>query len=252
MLRFDHIDVSYHKAPILSDISLTIPTGKITTIIGSNGCGKTTLLSTLNGTSKVTTGAIYLDDTNLLTLKTKERAKKIAFLPQVRQTIPTLPVRTLVEHGRFPHLGFARKKSDADKQIVSQVMDFTGVTPYANQYVDTLSGGIRQRVFFAMILAQDCDTIILDEPTTYLDIAGQRNFYKLLLNLKAQGKTILLVLHDLSKALSISDEIVLMNERKVLFTGTPADCVQTGLINQVFDTTCKTFSDEDGTYYIFD
>lgn len=251
MLRFDNLNVSYRHEEILHGITEQIPTGCITTILGPNGCGKTTLISSINGSSDVTGGRILLDDTDILKLSYKERARLIAFLPQIRQIIPALPVKTLVEHGRFPHLGFARKKSAEDISIVDEVMHFTGIDKYKDMYANTLSGGIRQRVFFAMILAQDCDTIILDEPTTYLDIEGQRIFYNMILELKEKGKTILLVLHDISKALSISDKIIVMNNSEIVFGGTPAGCIESHILEDVFHAQCRELHDEEGTYYLF-
>lgn len=251
MLSFKHVDVSVSGTHILKDINVDFNDGEITTVIGPNGCGKTTLLSCLNSSAKVTSGNIMLDDINLLSLPLKERAKKIAFLPQVRTIIPTLPVRTLVEHGRFPYLGFSRRKSKKDIDIVNQSMDFTHVTPYENNNADTLSGGIRQRVFFSMILAQDSNIIVMDEPVTYLDLEGKRTFFDMIKRLKEAGKTIILVLHELSDAIRISDNIVVMNDRKIAACGTPEECLKQHIIEEIFHTTYKKFSDEDGEYYIF-
>lgn len=251
MLSFKNVSIAYNKELIIENLSLDIPTGMITTIVGPNGCGKTTLISSLVASSDLKNGSILLDGTDISAMSSKERACHIAYLPQIRHIIPALPVKTLVEHGRFPHLGFARKKSQKDIDIVDKAMEFTNISQYATQYVDTLSGGIRQRVFFAMLLAQDCDTICLDEPTTYLDIKGQREFYNLILRLKEQGKTIILVLHDLSKALEISDKIVVMNNAQIEFDGTPAACLESHVLEDVFDTTIKTFKDEENkTYYV--
>lgn len=252
MLDFTHISASCGRTPILEDLSLTIPRGQITTIIGPNGCGKTTLLQCLNGVSKVTSGSIRLDGKDYLGLSAKERAKLLAFLPQVRTVIPTLPVKTLVEHGRFPHLGFVRRMNEEDRILVKQAMEFTGVSEYAEQYVDTLSGGIRQRVFFSMILAQDCEVLVLDEPTTYLDLQGQREFLSMLSTLRAQGRTILLVLHDLSQAIRISDTLVVMQNRKIAAAGTPEECLQQHVIEETFHTRCKRFTDAEGEYYFFE
>ena len=251
MLEFYHVDISCGHIPILYDISIGFQKGKITTVVGPNGCGKTTLLQCLNGSSKVVSGSIRLDDTDYLAMPLKERARKLSFLPQVRTIIPALPVRTLVEHGRFPHLGFSRRKSRKDTAIVENVMDFTHVSPYAAQYADTLSGGIRQRAFFAMTLAQDCDYIVLDEPTTYLDLNGQREFMEMILQLKKQGKTVILVLHDLGQALKISDMLVVMQDRKIAATATPQECLKQHIIEDVFDVHIKEFSDDEGRYYFF-
>ena len=252
MLEYRNVSVSCQRTPILEDISLSFPEGKITTIIGPNGCGKTTLLQCLNGVSKVTSGNIFLHGEDFLKFSPKERARKLSFLPQVRRVIPTLPVRTLVEHGRFPYLGFARKKSKEDIDLVAKAMDFTDVTPYADQYADTLSGGIRQRVFFAMTLAQNCDVIVLDEPTTYLDMPAQRDFMLLLDKLRSQKKTIILTLHNLNHALQISDYLVVMEERKIAACATPAVCLRQKVIEDVFHMSWKRFEDADGIYYFFE
>lgn len=252
MLEFSHISASYGHTTVLEDISLTVPSGKITTLAGPNGCGKTTLLQCLIGGARVTRGTILLDEKNFLALPPRERAKRLAFLPQVRTVIPSLPVNTLVEHGRFPYLGFARKKTARDAEIIKRAMEFTEVLPYAEQPVNTLSGGIRQRVLLAMILAQDSDIIVLDEPTTYLDLEGQRHFLSMLRSLRQNGKTILLVLHDLQQAVKISDKLVVMNEQKIVAAGTPKECLQRHILENVFNTTCKIFRDGEEEYYFFE
>lgn len=251
MLEFYHVNAGYGSTAILNDISVCFQKGEITTIIGPNGCGKTTLLQCLNGSSKVTAGSIRLDEADYLAMPLKERARRLSLLPQVRTIIPALPVKTLVEHGRFPYLGFSRRKSDKDIALVNDAMKFTHVSPYAAQYADTLSGGIRQRAFFAMTLAQDCEYIVLDEPTTYLDLKGQREFMEMIQQLKAQGRTVILVLHDLGQALKISDTLVIMEDRKIAATVTPKECLQQHIIEKVFDVRLKVFHDADGSYYFF-
>lgn len=251
MLEFRHVSASCSLVPILDDISVCFQKGEVTTVIGPNGCGKTTLLQCLNGSSKVTAGRIILNGSDYLAMPLKERARKLSFLPQVRTIIPTLPVRTLVEHGRFPYLGFSRRKTQKDIEIVEYAMDFTQVSPYAAQQADTLSGGIRQRAFFAMTLAQDCDYIVLDEPTTYLDLNGQHEFTEMILQLKKLEKTVILVLHDLGQALRISDTLVIMQDRRIAATAPPEECLQQHIIEDVFRVRIKKFCDEDGCYYFF-
>ncbi|MCI5713160.1 MAG: ABC transporter ATP-binding protein [Lachnospiraceae bacterium] len=251
MLNFSHVSVSCQHETILNDISVAFTQGTITSLVGPNGSGKTTLLQCLNGMSTVTSGTILLDGEDYLKIAPKERAKKVAFLPQVRTILPALPVKTLVEHGRFPYLGFTRRKNEHDIKIVNDAMRFTNVNQYAEQSVDTLSGGIRQRVFLAMVLAQDCDYIVLDEPTTYLDIEGQREFLVLLTTLRSRGKTIIVVLHDLNQALRISDSIVVMEEQKIVTHATPKECLQCHILEDVFHTKIKQFKDDDGEYYFF-
>ncbi len=251
MLEYRKVSASCGHTPILENISVSFPRGRITTIVGPNGCGKTTLLQCLNGMSKVTSGSILANGEDYLALPVKLRAQRLSFLPQVRTIIPALPVKTLVEHGRFPHLGFARRKTPEDTRLVEQAMHFTGTYEYRNAYVDTLSGGIRQRVFFAMVLAQDCDIIVLDEPTTYLDLQGQREFLDMLFALKEQGRTVIAVLHDLAQAIRISDQLIVMNDRKIAAADTPMECLQQHVIDDVFQTKWKKFTDDDGEYYFF-
>lgn len=251
MLEFRNVSVSCGRTPILNSVSVSFPKGCITTLIGPNGCGKTTLLQCLNGASMVTSGAIFLDGEDYLQLSLRERARRVSFLPQTRTVIPSIPARMLVEHGRFPYLGFSRKKTEKDVRIVEDAMNFTHTLPFAGQSVDTLSGGIRQRVFFAMTLAQDCEYIVLDEPTTYLDPNGQKEFLDMIRELKAQGKTIVLTLHDLNQALQVSDRLIVMKDRAIVTQDTPSKCLESSILEKVFDVTCKQFSDQDGTYYFF-
>ena len=241
MLSYKHVSVSVSGTHILEDISIDFNDGNITTIVGPNGCGKTTLLSCLNSSAKVTSGNICINGIDFLKLPLKERAREVAFLPQIRTVIPVLPVRTLVEHGRFPYLGFTRRKSKEDIDIVNQSMDFTHVTAYSEQNADTLSGGIRQRVFFSMILAQDSQIIVMDEPVTYLDLEGKRNFFNMLKKLRQSGKTIILVLHELSDAIRISDNIVIMNDRKQVEHGTPDEGIRRNIIEGVLLKKYKKF-----------
>ncbi|MCD7835317.1 MAG: ABC transporter ATP-binding protein [Lachnospiraceae bacterium] len=251
MLDFKNVYASLGGTQILSDICLHVKRGEITTVIGPNGSGKTTLLQCLNGSTRVTSGEIFIDGRSFLSLPPKERAKMVSFLPQVRTIIPSLPTHTLVEHGRFPYLGFSRRLDNRDREIVKSAMDFSQVSEYSPQYTDTLSGGIRQRVFFSMVLAQDCSLLVLDEPTTYLDPAGQLYFLKMLDRLRTDGRTILLVLHDLNQAFRISDTLVVMSNRKIAAIGTPAECRKQHVIEDVFSVKIKKFHDEDGEYYFF-
>lgn len=251
MLEFRNVSVSCGRTPVLNSVSVSFPKGAITTLVGPNGCGKTTLLQCLNGMSTVTSGSILLDGTDYLQLPLRERARRVSILPQTRTVIPSIPTRMLVEHGRFPYLGFSRRKTEKDTGIVTDVMNFTHTLPYAGQSVDTLSGGIRQRVFFAMTLAQDCDYIVLDEPTTYLDPNSQKDFLAMIRELKAQGKTVILTLHDLNHALQISDRLIVMKDRSIVMQDTPSNCLDSRILEQVFGVNCKQFTDEDGTYYFF-
>ena len=250
MLEFKNITVSKNGIKLLEDINLKIETGKLTVIIGPNACGKTTLLQTLNGSSKVSSGEILLDGEDYLALPPKERAKRLSFLPQVHSVIPAIPVKTLVSHGRFPYLGFSRRSGDEDKRIVLDAMIKTEVDNFSSDGVDTLSGGVRQRAFIAMQLAQCSDVLVADEPTTYLDLPSKKKIIDIYSGLKAEGKTVILVLHELSTALEIADHIVVMQDRKVVSEGTPNEIISSGIIEKVFDVSIKKFSDENGEYLV--
>lgn len=250
MLRYENVTLSCDRTLILENISVDFPANAITTIIGPNGSGKTTLLQTLNGSTTVNSGKIYLDDQDYLSMAPRTRAQMLSFLPQVRSSLPTIPVKTLVEHGRFPYLGFTRKMSSEDRKIVEKAMELAEVTEYASQSVATLSGGVRQRVFLAMQLAQDCDYLIADEPTTYLDLPSQKKIMSIYSELRNAGKTIILVLHDLTQALQISDNIVLVNDQKIIASGEPEALINSGIIEEVFNLKIKRFEDEDGKYIV--
>jgi len=250
MLKYENVSLSCDRTLIIENASVEFPSQSITTVIGPNGSGKTTLLQALNGSTTVNSGKIYLDDQDYIALPPRKRAQLLSFLPQVRSTLPTIPVKTLVEHGRFPYLGFSRKKGPEDKKIVEKALELADIKEYANQSVDTLSGGVRQRAFLAMQLAQDCDYVIADEPTTYLDLPSQKKILSIYTELRNSGKTVILVLHDLTQALEISDYIVLVDEQKIIARGTPDELIKSGIIEQVFNIKIKQFEDEDGKYIV--
>jgi len=250
MLEFKNVSVVKNGTTLLKDINLNIETGKLTVFIGPNACGKTSLLQTLNGSSKVSKGSIILDGEDYLSLAPKERAKKLSFLPQVHSVIPSISVRTLVSHGRFPYLGFSRRSGDEDKRIVSEAMEKTGVSEFSGAGVDTLSGGVRQRAFIAMQLAQQSDLIVADEPTTYLDIPSKRKVVEIYTGLRDEGKTVILVLHELTTALEIADRIVVMKDRKIVKTGSPSEIINSEIPRDIFGVKVRKFSDEEGEYLV--
>ena len=250
MLRFENITLSCDRTLIIENVSVEFPDKAITTVIGPNGSGKTTLLQALNGSSTVNSGKIYLDDADYLAMPPRRRAQLLSFLPQVRSTLPTIPVKTLVEHGRFPYLGFSRKMGSEDRKIVANALEQAELTDYATQSVDTLSGGVRQRAFLAMQLAQNCDYLIADEPTTYLDLPSQKKILSIYSKLRDAGKTVILVLHDLTQALQISDYIVLVDNQKIIASGKPEELINSGIIEHVFGIKLKQFEDADGKYIV--
>lgn len=252
MLEYRNVSLSSGGVRILDDINVAFKAGKLTTIIGPNGCGKTTLIQALNGQSRLCGGGILLDNEDFSSFKPKQRARKVSFLPQVHMTIPAVSTHTLVSHGRFPYLGFARKMGEEDKRIIREAMKTADILEYENEGVDTLSGGVRQRAFIAMQLAQGCEYIVADEPTTYLDVKSRKQVLDIYSKLRNEGKTVVLVLHDIAKALEISDELIIMKNRKILFSGTPEEALKAGIVEEVFETEVKTFTEDNRIYYVTD
>ena len=231
MIQIQNLTAGYHDLPVLQDLCLAIPKDTVTAIVGPNGCGKTTLLRAICGQLPIADGNITVDGKNLTHYERKELARKIALLPQVRD-VPALTVEALVQHGRYPHLGMNRRLTTQDKAIVSQAMAQTDVAKLAQKDLRELSGGQRQRAYIAMALAQDTDIILLDEPTTHLDLGRQ---FELLALIRQLQKTVVVVLHDLSHALQYCDHMVLLDKGQLVQYGVPQALLKSGMLEQVFD-----------------
>ena len=233
MIQVKIASAGYGNTPILHHLHFSIPASAVTAIVGPNGCGKTTLLRALSGQLPLVEGDIHIGGKALFKYDRKELARTIALLPQNRD-IPALTVETLVQHGRYPHLGFSRRLSGEDHTIVSKAMELADVTALAHRELKTLSGGQRQRAYLAMALAQDTDVILLDEPATHLDLNRQFELLELVHSLKAAGKTIVLVLHDLDHALRYADHMLLLQDGSLVQAGTPRQLLDAGALERVF------------------
>lgn len=252
MIRLKDINAGYKDISIIKNINVSFEKGSITSIIGKNGCGKTTLLKTTSNLLKPFSGDVLLNEKSVLKMSSREIAKKISFLPQVR-SVPNISVYDLVMHGRFPYLGFPRIPQIEDKVIVDNAIREMGISRYRNKNIRELSGGERQKVYIAMVLAQDTDLIFLDEPTTYLDINHQLEILEIVKELKKIGKTIIMVIHDLNSALTYSDKVCLMEEGEIVIYDTPEFVFNSGAIDRVFDICCKKvyLKSEKKMQYIF-
>lgn len=244
MLSTEQLGISYGDLDIVKGLNLEIPEGKVTTIIGPNGCGKSTILKTMSRILEAKTGAVYLDGKAIHKTSTKEIAKKMAILPQTPEAPSGLTVSELVSYGRFPYQrGFGRL-TDADRQIVRWAISVTGMTPYYDRPIEALSGGQRQRVWIAMALAQETDLLLLDEPTTYLDLAHQLEVLKLLERLnKEEKRTVVMVIHDLNHAARFAHHMVAINSGKVFKEGKPEEVMTSEVLRQVFDIDAEIVQD---------
>lgn len=234
-IQAENIQVSYDNRIIIDELSTSIPKGNITTIIGANGCGKSTLLKALTRIIPVQEGTIYLDGQAISQLPTKEVAKKLALLPQVLEATEGISVYELVSYGRFPHQNGLGHLTDQDREKINWALEVTQTAPYARFPVDDLSGGQRQRVWIAMALAQDTDTIFLDEPTTYLDLNHQLEVLELLKELnQSRQKTIVMVLHDVNLSARFSDYMIAMKEGDIRYHGSVSNMMTTEILRDIF------------------
>ncbi|TDW16458.1 iron complex transport system ATP-binding protein [Breznakia blatticola] len=243
-LQANHIVAGYDKKMILDDVSVDIPDGKITVIIGSNASGKSTLLKTFARLLPVSQGEIKLDGKDIHTIPTKELAQILGLLPQSPIAPEGISVSDLVARGRFPYQKFMGGMSDEDTKAVADALDMMGIAELADRSIDELSGGQRQRVWIAMALAQDTDILFLDEPTTYLDITYQLDILELLKRLNETHKTtIVMVLHDINLSARYADYMIAVKDGEIVAHGTPKEIVTEDTIQHVFGLDCMIIED---------
>lgn len=240
------VTVGYGGRAVIDELDVAIPPGVITTIIGPNGCGKSTLLKTLSRLLKPARGAVVLDGEDIGRLRTRDVAKKLGLLPQAPVAPEGLTVADLVARGRHPHQSWLRQWSSDDADVVERALAMTGVSDLADRPVDALSGGQRQRVWISMTLAQGTDLLLLDEPTTYLDLAHALDVLDLVDDLHESGCTVVMVLHDLNLATRYSDNLVVMREGSILAQGHPRDVITAELLHEAFGLRARVIDDPVG------
>ena len=229
------VTLAYGERAVVRDLTISVPGGEITSVVGPNGCGKSTILRSLARLMKPRGGAIYLDGDAISNLPTREVARRLGILPQSPAAPEGLTVRELAAQGRYPHQSWLRQWSKADERAVERALQTTGVMDLADRPLDTLSGGQRQRAWISMALAQETETLLLDEPTTFLDMAHQLEVLQLLHRLnREEGRTILMVLHDLNNAARYSHQVIALSRGQVYDAGPPDEVVTPELLREVF------------------
>ncbi len=243
-LSANELTLAYDKKAIIRHLNLEIPTGKITILVGANGCGKSTLLRGLARLLKPRQGMVYLDGKAITKCSTQAVAKQLGILPQSPTAPEGLTVKDLVAQGRYPHQTWWQQWSKEDEYQVEKALEITGMTELANRDLDTLSGGQRQRAWIAIAIAQNTDILLLDEPTTFLDLAYQIEVLDLLANLnQQQQKTIVMVLHDLNQASRYGDYLVSLLNGQIYSHGTPETIMTETMIQEVFGLTSCIIAD---------
>jgi iron complex transport system ATP-binding protein len=244
ILHTEQLTLAYETVVVIHELSVTIPAGQITALVGPNGCGKSTLLRGIARLLAPRGGATYLDGRAIHHIPTRELAQRIGILPQSPSAPEGLTVRELVAQGRYPHQAWFQQWSVADEGAVGRALEITGMTDLSDRPVDALSGGQRQRAWIAMTLAQETPIILLDEPTTFLDLAHQIEVLHLLERLnRVENRTIVMVVHDLNHATRHAQHVIALRDGQVVAAGTPADVVTPALLRQVFGVEAEIVAD---------
>ncbi|ENU7738093.1 ABC transporter ATP-binding protein [Salmonella enterica] len=239
-----NLTLSYQRHTIIDNLDIRLPQGKVTVLIGSNGSGKSTLLKSFARLMRPERGAVILNGTDIQTRSTGAVARELAILPQMPDAPEGITVRQLVSLGRYPWQSWMQQWSKKDEERVQYALNQTGMESLAERPVDALSGGQRQRAWIAMTLAQDTPVVLLDEPTTFLDLAHQIEVLDLLRELNRQEqKTIVMVLHDLNLACRYADHLIAVHNRTVFAQGVPAEILSEALVKNVFDLNCRIIED---------
>ncbi|WP_432511461.1 ABC transporter ATP-binding protein [Kineococcus sp. SYSU DK001] len=244
-LRAVGLSAGYPENLVVEGLDLRIGTGRITALIGPNGCGKSTLLGTLARLLPARAGAVLLDGADIHSLRTREVARRLGLLPQAPVAPEGITVAELVRRGRHPHRGAFGARTAEDDRVVAEALLRTRMAEFAGRGVDTLSGGQRQRAWIAMALAQQTPLLLLDEPTSYLDVAHQVEVMDLLVDLNAAGTTVVVVLHDLNQAARYAHDVVALRAGRVVAAGPPAEVVTAEVVADVFGLRARVVPDPD-------
>ena len=246
LLRVTNLSAGYGKNTVISDVSFSVSKGSFVSIIGKNGSGKSTLIKSIAGLINISDSTVFIDGTDIKTLKRNDFAKKVSLLSQIRN-LPDMTVEQLVLHGRFPYVSNYGRYSKTDKEIAVNMILKMGLSDFKERPLKTLSGGQIQKAYIALALTQSTDYILFDEPTTFLDISHQISFMNILKNLTESGKGILAVMHDLPLAFNFSDYIMVMDEGRIVSFDTPENTMKSDIVSKLFGIDIKR--NEEGVYF---
>lgn len=248
-VELENVSFSYGKAPFIEGLSASFPHGAVTSIVGPNGCGKSTMVKLVDGLLRPNAGEVLVDGAPTLSMKAKERARKVAVLAQASRP-PAMTVEQLVACGRYPYQARQGRLGREDREQVERALELTGIERFRDHELRRLSGGERQRAFIAMTLAQDTATIVLDEPTTYLDIRACHDTMQLARHLNERhGKTIVMVIHDLDLALRYSDRLLVMERGRAACAGSVEEVLAAHAIERAFDVSIQPHEAAGGRAY---
>lgn len=250
MIKADNVSFSYGEKRIFQNLSVSFEKGKFYCIVGKNGSGKSTLLRLLSGFIRPKSGVITVDDKSISMYSRREYAQKTAILPQEREKV-NFTVYDFVSSGRYPYLGITRKLTDTDRKFISEAIVFTNLESRITENISTLSGGERQRVYIATVLAQNTPYVLLDEPTTYLDVFAKFEMMDYLKDLTKKGKGVIAVMHDISLAMKYADLLlVLDNENESYTICTPNEAYENGSVEKAFGVKCRAVKTDGQTEFI--
>ncbi|MEK3797090.1 ABC transporter ATP-binding protein [Peribacillus sp. FSL H8-0477] len=242
--RLEGLTSGYDKFNVFEDLHASIAEGKITTIIGPNGCGKSTLLKTIGRILQQKSGKVFLQEQDIKQISTKEIAQRMAILSQNPAAPAQLKVKELISYGRYPHRKNVNRLTDKDENMIRWAMEVTHTETYGDREIDQLSGGQRQRVWLAMALAQETNILLLDEPTTYLDMAHQLEVLEIVKKLNTMHQcTVVMVLHDINHAARFSDELIAMRDGKIIKCGTSREILTKEVMRDVFQINARIMED---------
>lgn len=250
MIELHQLTAGYEHKAVLKGIDLQFETGKITVLVGPNGCGKSTLLKTIVRLVEIDHGQILIDSCPISSLSAPLLAQRVAYCAQNRKA-PEMEVLKMILHGRFAYLRYPRRYRPEDLAIARQALHWANLDAYAEERVSKLSGGMQQKAYLAMALAQDAETILLDEPTSYLDIVHQLRLMELVRTLAQANKAVVMVLHDLTMALEMADHLVVMKEGQILFQGNPKIHDPSLSIEEAFEVKLERIAVPHGWHYHF-